>query len=506
MFLSIASAAAVLICCSHAAAAGANTIRASGIGYLAFSLVLFGCASTFWTRARSTTGALYVRWSMISAATVTAAMGYLPSFTQAYFGTSPARQFQTSCFNASEALYLLAAVLFFAGVSRPVVILDTLQAFLFVVIRFKLIYSPVTRDHFALNHLLIGQLVALCLLVVATIGCLGAASRAELIFLRTLSWFLGARLLAFFLSNQVSYTWLHYTNCSLWDVPGTAFLSAFALYLLYTDRPGARSRDALLRAPSVAVRSLMPSFLALLNLMLALFALRVSIEFAETAIFVSLVSYVVRTVMMQSQAVHEKTLLQNRNEHLEGLAVRDPLTGIGNRRSLAQVYGRMQTFNEQKPFCLLLMDIDHFKQANDSHGHLHGDEVLVALARELQQISEGNPGSHCARFGGDEFALLLTGVTKLQSLQLANELRALLAARTFSAGRGGVSLSIGVASAQQAIDMPIEAIIAEADQALYRAKTHGRNRVEVQPEAPSLEAGASLQTPRPRLQLQHDAN
>ncbi|MBS1805802.1 MAG: GGDEF domain-containing protein [Acidobacteria bacterium] len=501
--LSIASSAALLICVSHAATASANTIRASGIGYLAFSLVLFGCASAFWTRARSTSGTLYARWSMISAATVAAAIGYLPSFSQAIFNTPPARQFQTAAFNASEALYLLAVVLFFAGVSRSIVVLDTLQAILFVVIRFKLIYSPVTSDHFSLNHLLVGQFVALCLLVVATVGCLGAASRAELIFLRTISWFFGLRLISFFFSNQVSYTWLHYINSSLWDLPGTVFLSAFALYLLYTDSSLTRLKaDAPLRSPSVAVQSLMPSFLAVLNLMLALFLLRVSIEFAAGALCVSIICYVVRTVLLQAQAMHEKTALQSRNEQLEGLAIRDPLTGIGNRRSLARAYDSVHSSSEPAAFSLLLMDIDHFKQANDSNGHLHGDEILVKLARELERLSAEIPGSHSARFGGDEFALLLSGVPKNEALGIAEDLRTAFTKITLGMRDTHVSLSIGVASEHAENQMPLEIMISEADKALYRAKIYGRNRVELQPEM--VDPSPALASPR--LRLQHETN
>ena len=79
------------------------------------------------------------------------------------------RGLQTACFNSSEALYMLAVVLFFAGGARLVLIVDMQQAILFVVLRFNLIYSPVTRDHFTLYHLFVGQLMALGLCVVAMV-------------------------------------------------------------------------------------------------------------------------------------------------------------------------------------------------------------------------------------------------------------------------------------------------------------------------------------------------
>jgi diguanylate cyclase (GGDEF)-like protein len=481
--LTLATLAALLVCFTHAAVAGANTVPAAGIGYLCLTLVMFGCASAFWTRARSAQGTLYIRWSFISAAALAASIGYFPSCTQGFLNTTPARQFQTACFNASEALYMLAAVLFFAGVSRSIVIVDVLQALLFTVVRFNLIYSSVTRDHFNIYHLLIGQLMALFLFLIAMVACLGAASRAELKLLRTLSSFLGLRLIAFFLANQVSYTWLHFVHCSLWDVPGETLLAGFALYLLYTsDSAKAETFEtAPFRTPSIMVRNLMPSFLALVNLMLGLLLLRVSFPLAAAAISASLVCYVARTVLLQAQAVKEKSFLESRNEQLEGLAIRDPLTGIGNRRSLAGVYSRLQAAEPGECLSLLLMDIDYFKQANDRHGHLHGDKVLIALARKLEGLASKVAGSHSARFGGDEFALLLPNVSPQNASLLAEELRQLFCAHAFDVENGKVSLSIGIASLHSAHDLPLESLVARADQALYSAKLLGRNRVEAQP-------------------------
>ena len=480
MALGFAAIAALAVGGVHAAVAGANTMTASGVGYLCIALVFFGCSIAFWTRARAAEGAMFIRWSMVSAAALTAAIGYFPSFTQAVFDTPPARQLQTACFNASEALYMLAVVFFFAGGSRFVVIIDAMQALLFVVLRFNLIYSPVTRDHFSTNHLLVGQVMALCLFLVATIGCLGAASNGELKFLRTLAWFFGFRLVAYFLANQVSYTWLHYGYCSLWDVPGPVLLAGFSLYLIYT-RADAEAVPFRAANPSIAVRSMMPSFLALVNLMLALFLLRVALPMAAGAIIVSVVCYVARTALFQADAVREKVLLESRNEHLEGLAVLDPLTGIGNRRSLAEAYSKMQNAAGGERLSFLLMDIDDFKQANDRHGHLHGDQVLVTLARKLERLAAAVKGSHCARFGGDEFALLLVGVSPQDAAALAEELRVRFSARALASDGGTVSLSIGIASLETANDLPLEALIARADEALYRAKQLGRNRVEVQP-------------------------
>ncbi|WP_348261742.1 GGDEF domain-containing protein [Telmatobacter sp. DSM 110680] len=505
LFLTLATIAAALVCVTHAVVAGSNTVPAAGFGYLCLSLIMLGCASAFWTRARSSEGTLYIRWSFISAAALSAAIGYLPSCTQGFLNTTPARQFQTACFNSSEALYMLAAVLFFSGVTRSIVILDILQALMFSVLRFNLVYSPVTRDHFSANHLLIGQLMALFLFVVAIVACLGAASRAELMFLRTLSCFLALRLISFFLANQVSYVWLRYEHCSFGDVPGEALLVGFALYLLYTRHTAEKeaSQIASLRSPSVLVRSLMPSFLTVVNLILGVIVLRISVPLATATISLSLVGYMARTVLLQAQAVHEKAFLESRNQQLEGLATRDPLTGIGNRRSLASVYRHLQAADGCENLSFLLMDIDYFKQANDRHGHLHGDKVLVALAKKLESLASSVPGSHCARFGGDEFALLLLNVSPQKALILAEELRALFSAHAFEAETRKTSLSIGIASLQSAHDLPLESLICSADEALYRAKSMGRNRVEVQPVCEPEFAADHSTASALRIKLQH---
>lgn len=487
--------AAVLICSLHAATAGADTEHSAGISYLCVTLVLSLCTFAFWTRSRTAQVSLQVRWSLLAIAALTASIGYVPSFAEFILHTPPARQLQIVCFNASEALYLLSAVLFFAKVSRSVVVLDMMQALLFVVLRYQLVYSSSTSDHFQSNHLLVGQIMALCLFIVAVIGCLGASSRPEQMFLRTLSCFFGLRLIDFFLSNQVSYTWLSHQNSSLWEVPGTALFAGFAFYLLFTARTAEAEEKqvAPLHAPTVMVRSLMPSFLALVNLMLGLMMLSSSLLFSALAISTTIVFYIVRTALFQVQTAGEKAQLETRNEHLEGLAVCDPLTGIGNRRSLSQIYEQLHSTAGSRSLSLILIDIDYFKQANDCFGHLHGDKVLVSLSNRLAKISAANPESHCARFGGDEFSILLPDVSPQHALAVAEELRREFGSHTFDTICSGMSLSIGVASLRAAQDLPLEAMISYTDQALYRSKLLGRNRVEAQPVWESGSAVKSTQ-------------
>ncbi|HWA95823.1 MAG TPA: GGDEF domain-containing protein [Terracidiphilus sp.] len=473
---------AMAVCGLHASVAGANTAHSEGIGYFCLALVLIGCSTGFWTRARIARGTLRVRWGLIATAALIASLGYLLAFSELILHTPPSRQLQTACFNTGEVLYLLSAILFFSRVPRAIVIVDMLQAALFVVLRFDLIYSPTTNT-FKLDHLFIGQVVALCLFLVTSVACLGATTRGELKFLQILSCFFGLRLIAYFLANQVSYTWMHFNNSSELDVVGTTLLSGFALYLFYTNYSAhaAMKEAAIERAPSVVVRSLMPSFLALLDVMLGIILLHNSPLLAGIAIGAALLCYVMRAVLLDVQATEERVALKKRNEQLEGLATCDPLTGIGNRRSLAGMFSRLQATAGELPLSLMLIDIDHFKQANDRYGHLHGDRVLVTLAKKLERMAKSFVGSHCARFGGDEFALLLVGVSPDEAAKMASELCQTLRTHEWEAEEASESLSIGIASLRAARDLPLEPLISFADKALYRAKLAGRDRVEAQP-------------------------
>ena len=507
VLLGSALVAAVLVCGLHAAVASADNVPASGIGYLCDALVLFGCALALWTCLRPAQGVTRIRWYVFTAAVLSESIGFVPSFTECFLHTGAARVLQTASFNAGEALFILAAVLFYAGVARSIVIADSLQALVFVVLRFNLVYSSHTRDHFTHIHLIVGQSMALFLFLAALVACLGAASRAEQRFLQTLSWFFGLRVIAFITADQVSYIWLHHLHCSEWDVVGDVLFACFALYLLWTRNTAkAEAAEAVaLRSPGVAVRSLMPSFLALVNLMLGLFLLRISMRLAAVAIAITVVSYVARTALLHAQAIRERAWLESRNEHLEGLAVRDPLTGIGNRRSLAGAYERLREAAGQKELSLLMMDIDSFKRANDCHGHQHGDTVLVTLARKLEAVAERVAGSHCARLGGDEFALLLPDLAGQEAAAMAEEVRAFLIAHGFAAAEGRVSLSVGVAPARAARDLPLETLVYYADEALYRAKRQGRNRVEVQPVWEPGTPDPAADEDQLQLDLQHTA-
>jgi diguanylate cyclase (GGDEF)-like protein len=164
---------------------------------------------------------------------------------------------------------------------------------------------------------------------------------------------------------------------------------------------------------------------------------------------------------------------------LDDLAHRDRTTGLPNRRAfdeaLADAWKRMEQTSET--VALLMLDLDHFKSVNDTHGHDVGDKALECVARSLQTGAGANFPAF--RIGGEEFAVLLRGTAADAAPDTAEQLRRAIAERPVPLGGGALALSVsvGVAIAHNAAEA--RRLTQSADQALYRAKAAGRNRVVV---------------------------
>ena len=168
-------------------------------------------------------------------------------------------------------------------------------------------------------------------------------------------------------------------------------------------------------------------------------------------------------------------------QRLHALATTDPLTGLANRRKLDEVlpleFRRSQ--REELPLSVLLVDIDRFKQLNDAHGHLVGDEVLKTLADLLLSFAQ-RAGDLAVRLGGDEFLVMLPGTDSPQAAALAKDLVRQVEQAQFAAPVGQATVSVGVATLVPSSGLHnLEELLSHTDKALYKAKREGRNRVVV---------------------------
>ncbi len=166
-----------------------------------------------------------------------------------------------------------------------------------------------------------------------------------------------------------------------------------------------------------------------------------------------------------------------RSRLLRELSEHDSLTGLYNHRLFYQRGDQLlrQARREQCSVAVLLGDVDHFKQFNDGHGHLAGDDALRQVATALSQCAR-RPLDLAARIGGEEFGLLLFNVTPDIAMVRAEEMRNVVRGLTLTDDRR-VTISIGVAFIEPGRVTTIEALIGAADSALYRAKAAGRDRV-----------------------------
>jgi len=170
------------------------------------------------------------------------------------------------------------------------------------------------------------------------------------------------------------------------------------------------------------------------------------------------------------------TALREKNRELKESSVTDGLTRLYNRKHLMETLATeiARARRLQHRFSLMMVDIDHFKQYNDTYGHLAGDTLLSTIASLFKGLIRSI--DYAARYGGEEFVLMLHEVGPEGAFVAAERIRMTVAAEKFGGEREEITVSIGVAAFPEHGDTP-EAIIASADAALYEAKRRGRDRV-----------------------------
>ncbi|MBL8660571.1 MAG: diguanylate cyclase [Rhodospirillales bacterium] len=189
----------------------------------------------------------------------------------------------------------------------------------------------------------------------------------------------------------------------------------------------------------------------------------------------------------------EVNRLRDQLEDARREAMTDSLTAIANRKMFDFVLRQsaMDAMESGEPLSLLMLDIDHFKQFNDTHGHHIGDQVLRLLAAVLKQSVKGQDTP--ARYGGEEFAVVLPQTTLENAVKVAEAVRVRVARRSVvnrATSRRLGSFTVSVGAAEFRPGEPLRVLVERADRALYVAKHSGRNRVESELVAPCVEEHA----------------
>jgi diguanylate cyclase (GGDEF)-like protein len=183
------------------------------------------------------------------------------------------------------------------------------------------------------------------------------------------------------------------------------------------------------------------------------------------------------TLLLGVTIIALATMLRRAQDELAAVAVTDGLTGLANRRCFDQMLRLewQRGARPNTPLALLMIDVDNFKAFNDQHGHWKADEVLREFGRLLKSRGQ-RPGDLAARYGGEEFAVILPDANTKSALVVAERIRLSMLERPQNFG--GLTVSIGVASRHPRADRDPDALVRDADGALYRAKANGRNRCE----------------------------
>jgi diguanylate cyclase (GGDEF)-like protein len=313
--------------------------------------------------------------------------------------------------------------------------------------------------------------------IAATIRALGAAEMQERRFFYIISIFMWINTVFPAIHNHIlikhDFVWLD------------LFISAPYLLLVVLIAQ-IRSADLCFAKPSSRVarwvRSGSPIFLSFGLLLAGMLVFRTQLYVGATAILMAIIGYGALNVLTQSRGIEAEESLVAAKKHLEGLVGVDSLTGIANRRTFDQMIDADCRAAKRSglEISLLMIDVDFFKQFNDTNGHLAGDECLVQIARALQGTLP-RTNDLVARYGGEEFAVLLPTTGESGASAVARKLHDAVAKLRLphsASPLGFVTISIGVSSCDSSIAPSPKRLAHTADLALYKAKASGRNRTE----------------------------
>lgn len=366
---------------------------------------------------------------------------------------------------------------------RMVAVLDLVLSCMVAVLVYqfftKLLSGPLAADPKSI-YLVLYQADAIdySLAFMAILRLFGARSFRWRFFYYTASAYLLVNAIVATVYNRIELHGLPWWAGSLIDIP-------HALLVLVAIRQPPRWLRAYHPplAVSQTIASFAPILLSMMVVMLGITSSRINFLPGLLVGCASVLFYGLRVAFIESRNMDMKRAVDLSALRLEQQVGRDPLTGIANRAALDTRLREALEEGQRSGSCcsLLMIDIDYFKQYNDSLGHLAGDACLVKVAYALSS-SQVRARDLVARYGGEEFVVVLVDTAPERALEVARRLAASIERLQIahpSDPHGWMTVSIGIAT--QSLDAPVDpmGLLEEADRALYVAKRKGRNRVEV---------------------------
>ena len=301
-------------------------------------------------------------------------------------------------------------------------------------------------------------------------------------FYRTLCMFLVVYLAGAGIYNQIQ---VETNGVSSWNILSDfPFLLLAALIMLLPPTTKVENRGAVRRSPLVLfIDNVSPIFFTIALLAMGMVVLRNFFGTGIAAICVGLIAYGIRTTTLQIRYIHAQQALQAARDRLEEISLQDSLTGIANRRRFDQTLESEwhRARRTRHPLSLMIIDLDYFKNLNDTHGHPCGDRCLIDVAGALRAVA-ARSGDLVARYGGEEFAAILPATSRSDAEAIAVRMQEAVAALRLpnetEIGRF-LSISVGISSYSYPEAGSPAQLLEAADRALYKAKQYGRNRIEL---------------------------
>jgi diguanylate cyclase (GGDEF)-like protein len=479
----------VVFVCLDAACSTVPRFQTAGVNYLfQIPAPLLAVAACLW-RARSVAGPDRARWNLLAMGLIFWDCGVALSAWEDLFQHLP---FQIASLSDFAFFFYGVPILF--ALARPAegpqystfALLDGIQTIFAGYLTYITIFSALPFTTAAIQPISVNLLIRTynienaALAGICVLRLFASSKDTEAYrFYRILCAFLVTYGVGAGIYNQIATNTNGQTEWDALVLAPLLLLALMALFVPVAENPETSANRSKL---GIFIDFASPIFFTIALLALGMVTLRQHFRTGIVAISVGLAVYGVRTTLLQIRDMQTQKELQEARDRLEAISLQDGLTGIANRRHFDQVLESewLRAMRTQDPLSLLLIDLDYFKNLNDTYGHPHGDRCLIEVATALSAVA-ARSGDLVARYGGEEFAAILPATTRDAAEAIAARMRdAVHELKIKNETRMGdvLSVSIGISSYVFPAAGSPAMLIAASDQALYKAKQNGRNRVE----------------------------